>query len=223
MPNFSHSEAIMRAFMRFQIKTSSHKFSWLSGLSTYLRKNMEEEKKEYDDEIRELPEGNGIEPPPIPKSVDDEWAETLGVPNNVPPIPNPQSPDGNAQCTQPNAQSTPMNSQFGMHNVQLPYGGQQKPWMQNRQNAANPMQDSPAEPMPSTWLVWSVVCTILCCFVPGIVAIIQSSKVSSRYYAGDIEGAKKASRRAEVWIIISFVLGVISNTLYLPLTIAGFL
>lgn len=77
--------------------------------------------------------------------------------------------------------------------------------------------------MPSTWLVWSVICTILCCFIPGIVAIVQSAKVSSKYYSGDIEGAKRASHNAEIWIIVSFVLGVISNTIYLPLTIAGIL
>lgn len=75
--------------------------------------------------------------------------------------------------------------------------------------------------MPPSHLVWSVVMTILCCFVPGIVAIVMSSKVSTRYYAGDLEGAKRASRNAEIWIIISFVLGVISSTLYLPLAIAG--
>ncbi|MDE6632097.1 MAG: phosphoribosylglycinamide formyltransferase, partial [Muribaculaceae bacterium] len=31
-------------------------------------------------------EDNKIVPPAIPKSVDDAWAETLGIPNNVPPI-----------------------------------------------------------------------------------------------------------------------------------------
>ncbi len=75
--------------------------------------------------------------------------------------------------------------------------------------------------MPPTYLVWSVVTTILCCLIPGIVAIIFSAQVSSKFYQGDIEGARRASRNAEIWIIISFVLGVLSNTLYLPLMIAG--
>lgn len=77
------------------------------------------------------------------------------------------------------------------------------------------------EPMPSTWLVWSVLVTIFCCFIPGIVAIIFSSQVSSRYFAGDIEGAKRSSRNAEAWIIVSFVIGVISATLYLPFMLLG--
>lgn len=171
------------------------------------------------DDIREDPveeelvkEVEGVEPPPIPKSVDDAWAEALGVPNNVPPIPNAQ-PSGNAQSSG--------NAHCTMHNAQS--SAPVKPWMQPVQNSKFPIQNSTEEPMPSTWLVWSVVCTILCCFVPGIVAIIQSSRVSSRYYQGDIEGAKRASRNAEIWIIISFVLGVLSNTLYLPLAISGFM
>lgn len=75
--------------------------------------------------------------------------------------------------------------------------------------------------MPPTYLVWSVIMTILCCTIPGIVAIIYSAKVSSRFYEGDFDGARRASERAEIWIIVSFVLGVISSTLWLPLSIAG--
>lgn len=154
----------------------------------------------------------GNEPPPIPKSVDDEWAEKLGVPNNVPPI--------------PNEQFTMRNAQSGGNAQSLRDAGD-APWRRACYGGRQPKTESSqltddSEPMPSTWLVWSVVCTILCCFLPGIVAIIQSSRVSSRYYAGDIEGARRASRNAEIWIIISFVLGVLSSTLYLPMVIAGF-
>lgn len=72
------------------------------------------------------------------------------------------------------------------------------------------------EPMPPTYLIWSVLCTVLCCFIPGIVAIIFSAQVSSKYYAGDIEGAKKASRMAEIWIIVSVVVGAVAGAFYLP-------
>ncbi len=71
--------------------------------------------------------------------------------------------------------------------------------------------------MPPAYLVWSVVMTVLCCLPAGVVAIIFSSQVSSKFYAGDFEGAKRASERAQIWIIVSFVLGVLGNTLYLPL------
>lgn len=156
-------------------------------------------------------EVEGVEPPPIPKSVDDAWAEALGVPNNVPPIPNAQ-PSGNAQYTMHNAQSV---RDAGDAPWRRHYSGGQQLKTENSQLKTD------SEPMPSTWLVWSVVCTILCCFIPGVIAIIQSARVSSRYYAGDIEGAKRASHNAEIWIIVSFVLGVLSSTLYLPITLAG--
>lgn len=80
----------------------------------------------------------------------------------------------------------------------------------------NDQQSSQQPPLPKNYIVWSVLVTVLCCFVPGIVAIIFSSQVTSKYYSGDYEGARRASRNAEIWIIISFVLGVISSTLYLP-------
>ena len=138
----------------------------------------------------------GLTPPAVPKSVDDAWAEALGVPNNVPPVPNHAETAG-GEPRQPIHMAQP-------------------------DRIAGGVKVQPArEPMPPTYLVWSVVCTILCCFIPGIVAIINSAKVSSRYYEGNLEASRRASRNAEIWIIISFVLGVISNTLFIPLQIAG--
>lgn len=75
------------------------------------------------------------------------------------------------------------------------------------------------EPMPQTHLVWSVLATVMCCLIPGIVAIVYSTMVSSRYYAGDLEGARRASRMAEYWIIASVVTGVVAAAVYLPLSL----
>ena len=83
-------------------------------------------------------------------------------------------------------------------------------------------QNTIREPMPSTWLIWSVLVTVFCCFIPGIIAIIYSSQVSSRYYAGDVEGAKRASRTAEIWIIVTVFLGVLAATLYVTFVLMGF-
>lgn len=141
-----------------------------------------------------------LTPPDVPKSVDDAWSEALGVPNQVPPV--PTIPTGLKSPTGPVATT-------GMTNPTGPIGLTSQTSQQN------------TSPMPPTYLAWSVVMTILCCFIPGIVAIINSAQVSSKYYQGDIEGSRRASQRAEIWIIISFVLGVLTNTLYLPLMIAG--
>lgn len=75
------------------------------------------------------------------------------------------------------------------------------------------------QPMPPTYLVWAIIATICCCLPSGIVAIIFSANVSSKYYARDFEGARRASRRAQWWIIISIVVGIIVNSLYVPLTL----
>ncbi len=149
-------------------------------------------------------------PPDVPKSVDDAWAETLGVPNNVPPavnFSNQAAPANPVNPTNPVFQTNPV-SPTGHVAPMSP--------------AMGPLKSQVAsEPMPPTFLVWSVIMTVLCCTIPGIVAIIYSAKVSSRFFEGDIEGSRQASRNAEIWIIISFVLGVISNTLYVPMMIAG--
>lgn len=76
--------------------------------------------------------------------------------------------------------------------------------------------------MPQTYLLWSVIMTVLCCLPAGIVAIVFSSQVTSKFYAGDLDGARRASDRAQIWIIVSFVLGVLANTLYLPLSLLSF-
>lgn len=76
-----------------------------------------------------------------------------------------------------------------------------------------------ADKMPPTFMLWSILSTIVCCFIPGIVAIIMSAQVSSKYFSGDEEGAIRASHNAEKWIIASIVFGVVSATLYIPFTL----
>lgn len=72
-------------------------------------------------------------------------------------------------------------------------------------------------PMPKNYLLWSVLATIICSFIPGIVALVFSMQVTSRYYRNDFEGAERASRYAQIWIIVSVVMSVIVSTLYIPL------
>ena len=67
----------------------------------------------------------------------------------------------------------------------------------------------PKEPCPPTYLVWTILVTVLCCVPLGVISLIYSSQVKSKYEAGDIEGAKKASTKTELWLILAFVLGLI--------------
>ena len=68
---------------------------------------------------------------------------------------------------------------------------------------------APEEPMPPTHLAWAIVTTLLCCIPLGIVAVFYSGKVSSRYYAGDYEGARRASNTAAIWVMVTVVVGLI--------------
>ena len=76
-----------------------------------------------------------------------------------------------------------------------------------------------AKDLPKSYMWASILVTILCCTMLGIVAVFYSATVSSRLNAGDIEGARRASVRAEGWIIAAFVLGLLSATLWFPVTI----
>lgn len=152
-------------------------------------------------------------------SLEQEWADVLNVdvdskapenPSELPPTYTDTPPNNGPQVDyrqpygnyQPNGQPY-----FGQ-----PFGPQ--PYSQNPYgNAHLP------EPMPNNYLIWSVLLTVFCCLIPGIVAIIYSASVGSKYYSGDLEGAKRASRYAQIWCIVSVVAGVIWATLYIPLAI----
>lgn len=129
---------------------------------------------------------------------EEEWAESLKINFTPPKLPTtpPPTPEDEGKVEiriDPDYATIPPQPQFH----------------QKRNN-------EPEEVMPPTYLIWSILCAVFCCFIPGIVAIVFSSQVSSRYYSGDIEGAKRASRMAEIWIIASVVIGVVSATLYFP-------
>ncbi|MCM1483066.1 MAG: CD225/dispanin family protein [Muribaculaceae bacterium] len=64
--------------------------------------------------------------------------------------------------------------------------------------------------MPPTYLAWSIVCILLCCMIPGIVALVYSTRVEPRYNSGDYEGARRASQTALLWIIAGVVLGLVA-------------
>lgn len=89
---------------------------------------------------------------------------------------------------------------------QNPYGQQQygNPYQQGGGYDPNRLP-----PMPSNYLIWAILATICCCIPTGIVAIFFSAKVSSAYYRGDYMAALDASSKAQLWIIISVVAGLI--------------
>ncbi len=72
-------------------------------------------------------------------------------------------------------------------------------------------------------MVWSVLCTIFCCLLGGIIAIVYSSKSNGLYnnalYANDPNmqntlyfQSEQANKTAQTWITISIITGILGFT-----------
>lgn len=72
----------------------------------------------------------------------------------------------------------------------------------------------PLPKRPPTNMAWAIICTIMCCTIPGIVAIVYATKVSRRYAMGDYEGAERASETGAWWCIGSIIAGLALSPLF---------
>lgn len=79
-----------------------------------------------------------------------------------------------------------------------------------------PQYNTPSEqpPVPPNYLVWCILVTIFCCNIGGVIALIFSARVSSRYIAGDYEGAAYASRQTRNRIIATACIGFVIMIAY---------
>lgn len=68
---------------------------------------------------------------------------------------------------------------------------------------------------PPTYLVWSILLTLLCCNPIGIVAAVTGWTVTSKYRAYDIEGARRWSETTAWWFIITIVTSLIFTPMYM--------
>ncbi|HPF10093.1 MAG TPA: CD225/dispanin family protein [Flavobacteriaceae bacterium] len=73
------------------------------------------------------------------------------------------------------------------------------------------------QPKPKNYLVESILVTIFCCLVFGIIGIVNASKVNSEYAAGNYEGALKASQDAKKWTMWGFIVGAAILLIYVIL------
>ena len=71
------------------------------------------------------------------------------------------------------------------------------------------------------YLVQSVLVTLCCCLIPGIVAIVYAAQVNALVKAGDFEGARRCSRRAWIWSWVGFALGLLVTLVYAILVVIG--
>jgi hypothetical protein len=69
-------------------------------------------------------------------------------------------------------------------------------------------------------MVQSILVTLFCCLIGGIIAIVYSAQVNSKLAAGDYEGAVQASENAKRWCWISFGVGLVVIVLRIGLMVA---
>lgn len=138
-----------------------------------------------------------------------DWAPAATVPELAEII-------NNGTRSQPQYQQSYQGQQYQQqpnHGYQ-PYNQPQMQYNQPQYAPGSYRQSDPMPPMPNTYMALSIIVTILCCIVGGIIAIVYSSKVSSCYNMGDYAGAQKASKTALGWIIASACVSVIGSILY---------
>ncbi len=80
------------------------------------------------------------------------------------------------------------------------WGGQQPGWQ-----APQPGWGGQRE--PDNYLVWAILCTVLCCLPFGIVSLVYSNKVSGLWAQGRYAEAQTAADDAKKWAIISAIVG----------------
>ena len=90
---------------------------------------------------------------------------------------------------------------------------------------AMPQPPMPQPPMPQppvapeaeapTNLVWAVIATVMCCQITGVIAIAYGVMTSSANSVGNYENARRYSYIAQIWVMVSIVLGLI----YMPIAL----
>jgi uncharacterized membrane protein YozB (DUF420 family) len=73
---------------------------------------------------------------------------------------------------------------------------------------------------PPNYLVWAILTTILCCLPLGVVSIVFSTQVNSKWALGDVAGAQEASAKAKkfaTWSAIAWAVVVVLYVIFFVL------
>jgi hypothetical protein len=75
------------------------------------------------------------------------------------------------------------------------------------------------EPIP-TYLVQSILITLFCCTLGGIIALVNAAQVDGKVRQGRYAEARQLSDRARLWCLISFIIGFLVNLVVAFVTVA---
>jgi hypothetical protein len=87
------------------------------------------------------------------------------------------------------------------------WGGQQPGWQGQQPGWQAPQPGWQGQREPDNYLVWAILCTVLCCLPLGIVSIVYSSRVSGLWVQGRYAEAQTAADNAKKWAIIGAIVG----------------
>ena len=83
-------------------------------------------------------------------------------------------------------------------------------------NANNGTYGQPQKPINgTTYLIFAIISTVLCCLPLGIVAIVYACKINSLQRSGDYAGAQNAAKKAKMFTIIGTVAALVVSIFYI--------
>lgn len=74
---------------------------------------------------------------------------------------------------------------------------------------------------PNNWLWQSIVATIFCCNILGIIGIVYAARVDVLYYNRKYSEAERNAKSAKTWTLIAFVVGLVSIILWATMISTG--
>lgn len=82
-----------------------------------------------------------------------------------------------------------------------------------------PMGEKPIN--GTTYLIFAILATVLCCLPFGIPAIIFATKIDKAQATGDFAGAADAAKKSKMWSIIAAVGSIVYMIIIVAFTFAG--
>lgn len=74
---------------------------------------------------------------------------------------------------------------------------------------------------PNNWLWQSIVATLFCCNVLGIIGIVYAARVDVLYFNKKYSEAEKSAKSAKTWTLIAFAVGLVSIILWVVMMSTG--